>query len=174
MPAGSTYTPIATTTLGSAANTLTFSSISGSYTDIVAICSVKGTTGTNEVIRAQVNGDTGNNYSYTFLQGSATDGAYSARASNTSLILVQANNNGVPTPSNTFGTFITHFMNYSNTTTNKTILSRGNALGSPGDASGASVSLWRSTAAITSIRFYIAAGNFDTGSTFTLYGIASA
>ena len=37
MAAGSTYTPIATTTLGSAQADVTFSSISGSYTDLVLI-----------------------------------------------------------------------------------------------------------------------------------------
>ena len=32
-----TYEPIATTTLGSAASTITFSSISGSYTDLILV-----------------------------------------------------------------------------------------------------------------------------------------
>jgi hypothetical protein len=165
----STYEPIATTTLGSSANTVTFSSISGSYTDIVAICSVKATTGSDEVLRSQVNGDTGSNYSYTYLQG-VSAGAQSGRASNTSLILAQAGNLAIPESANTFAPYVIQYMNYSNTTTNKTILARGAGV----NQAGASVSLWRSTSAITSIRFYIAAGNFDTGSTFTLYGIKAA
>ena len=169
MPAGSTYTPIATTTLGSAANQVTFSSIAGTYTDIVAICSIKATTGSNEVLRAQVNGDTGSNYSYTYLQGVST-GAESGRASNSTLILAQAGNQAIPEAASTFAPYTVQFMNYSNTTTNKTIIARGAGT----NQAGASVSLWRNTAAITSIRFYIAAGNFDTGSTFTLYGIAAA
>lgn len=169
-----TYEPIATTTLSSTASQVSFTSISGTYTDIVAVCLIKATTGTNETLKIQVNGDTGNNYSCTYLQGSASDGAYSARASNISLILGQANNNGIPTGASTFGSFISHFMNYANTTTYKTVLSRGNSLGSPGDATGAAVSLWRSTSAITSIRFFVNTGNFDTGSTFTLYGIKAA
>jgi hypothetical protein len=35
MAAGNTYTPLATQTLGSAAASVTFSSISGAYTDLV-------------------------------------------------------------------------------------------------------------------------------------------
>jgi hypothetical protein len=169
MAAGSTYTPIATTTLVSATNTVSFTSISGSYTDIVAICSVKATTGSNEVLRAQVNGDTGSNYSYTYVQA-VSAGAQSARASNTTLILAQGGNQAIVETASTFAAYTVQFMNYSNTTTNKTILSRGAGT----NQAGASVSLWRNTAAINSIRFFIAAGNFDTGSTFTLYGIAAA
>jgi len=37
MAAGKTYEPIATTTLSSSAATITFSSISGSYTDLVFV-----------------------------------------------------------------------------------------------------------------------------------------
>ncbi len=69
-------------------------------------------------------------------------------------------------------TFTLQFMNYSNATTYKTILVRG------GDASqkvDATVNLWRSTSAITSITLFPGGGNsFLTGSTFSLYGIAAA
>ena len=66
---------------------------------------------------------------------------------------------------------IVQFMNYSNTTTNKTVLSRANNAATGTDAI---VNLWRSTAAITSIYVYVPSGNFATGSTFTLYGILAA
>ena len=39
MAAGATYEPIATNTLGSAAASVTFSGISGSYTDLILITS---------------------------------------------------------------------------------------------------------------------------------------
>jgi hypothetical protein len=161
-----TYESIATTTLTGTQNSVTFSSISGSFTDIIAVLSIKATSGSNEVLRAQVNSDTGNNYSYTYVQG-VSAGAQSGRASNTSLILAQGGNAAIDEASNTFSPYVVQFMNYSNTTTNKTILARGAGVAQ----AGASVSLWRNTAAINAIRFYIAAGNFDTGSTFTLYGI---
>ncbi len=61
-------------------------------------------------------------------------------------------------------------MNYSNTTTYKTILSRSSDL-----YTEASVNLWRNTAAITSIIIGAqGAYTFSAGSTFTLYGIKAA
>ena len=62
-------------------------------------------------------------------------------------------------------------MNYSNTTTYKTALSRSNNANTGTDAI---VGLWRSTAAINSIVVLISGNQFATGSTFTLYGIKSA
>jgi hypothetical protein len=43
MAAGNTYTPLATQTLGSAAASVTFSSISGAYTDLVLVLNIKST-----------------------------------------------------------------------------------------------------------------------------------
>jgi hypothetical protein len=63
-------------------------------------------------------------------------------------------------------------MNYANTTTYKTVLTRANAAASGVDAS---VGLWGSTAAITSITFDLPlVRTISTGSTFTLYGIKAA
>jgi hypothetical protein len=66
---------------------------------------------------------------------------------------------------------ICQFQNYSNTTTNKTILFRQNAASTSVQAG---VTLWRNTSAITSIYLFLNADSFATGSTFTLYGIKSA
>jgi hypothetical protein len=57
--------------------------------------------------------------------------------------------------------------NYSNTTTNKTAISRFSS--TTGDVA-AFASLWRSTSAITSIKIYQVSGNLNTGSTFTYTG----
>lgn len=174
MPAGSTYSTIATTTLGSAASSVTFSSISGSYTDLVIVSNVKITTsGFGLVI--QFNSDTGTNYSLTNIEGNGTT-ANSGRATSASYITLTYGI-GIPTASNTFSTVITNVMNYSNSTTNKTILSRhsnGSTSNSPGTE--AIVGLWRNTAAITSITLKQQTGsnNLDAGSVFTLYGITAA
>ena len=67
----STYQPIATNTLGSAAASVTFSSISGAYTDLVLIMNA-GSSTTNADVDINVNGDTGANYSRTILYGTGS------------------------------------------------------------------------------------------------------
>jgi hypothetical protein len=65
-------------------------------------------------------------------------------------------------------TIVASVMNYSNTTTNKTLLSRG---GNAESSTSAIVGLWRNTAAINRIDLKATSTNYATGSTFTLYGI---
>jgi hypothetical protein len=62
-------------------------------------------------------------------------------------------------------------MNYSNTTTNKTCISRA---ARTDVSTWAFVNLWRNTAAITSLRITGLGETYSTGSTFTLYGIKAA
>lgn len=167
MAAGSTYTPIATTTLGSNQAEITFNSIGG-YTDLVLIVSAKQTPALNtQYIR--FNGDTGTNYSYTILTGNGTS-AVSTRYSNQDRWY--SGYYAVP-PTDSYGIEIYNFQNYANTTTYKTGLSRTNRASGGVDAM---VGLWRSTSAITSITYGIsgASAYLTSGSTFTLYGIAAA
>lgn len=155
----STYTPIATTTLGSNAGSVTFSSVPSTYTDIVAVCNIKLSGGST--IYTQLNADNGNNYSSTGLNGEAGV-ASSSRNSNINSPLF-----GYSGDTTNFNNCIIHYMNYSNTTTNKTMIGRGNA----SDYVTARVALWRNTAAINEIKIL---GSFATGSSFTLYGIKAA
>jgi hypothetical protein len=162
-----TYTPIATNTLGSAAADVTFSSIPSGYTDLVVVMQTQSTAGSFANLNIQFNGDTGTNYSRTILFGNGTS-AGSGRSSNANEITV----NTMPTAGQGFWTIVKlDIMNYSNTTTNKTVLDRASLLN---DAAFASASLWRSTSAINSIKIYSSSGNLNTGSTFSLYGILAA
>jgi hypothetical protein len=170
MAAGSTYTPIATTTLGSNTASYTFSSISGSYTDLVLVCQVQQVTD-GEDFAVQVNGDTAANYSRTYLCGDGST-AHSGRSSSASNIILD--HHATPPTASSFTVNILNFENYSNATTYKTVLARSNSLSTYGGAV-AVVGLWRNTAAITSITVFCTnSSNMKTGSTFTLYGIASA
>ena len=63
---------------------------------------------------------------------------------------------------------IWNVMNYANTTTNKTVISRGNA---SANSVRINAGLWRSTAAITTIDLSAATSTFISGSTFNLFGI---
>jgi hypothetical protein len=149
---------------------VTFSSISGIYTDLVLIMSAFGSV-SGQDIRVQVNSDTASNYSLTRLVGYTT--AFSNRASNATYWQI-TNSVGIGSSSSDPTADVIQFMNYSNTTTNKTILVRHNQPQSSLMETAAQVGLWRSTNAITSITFSLSSGNYSSGSTFTLYGIKAA
>lgn len=165
MTAGATYVPIATQTLGTAAATVTFSSIPGTYTDLELVVSYQGTsTGAN----LYPNGDGTANKSYTGLRGNGTT-ADSNRASNS--VAIQ---DYVTTSTNASGEFTVskfYVFNYANTTTYKTVLVKKSEASAYVEAL---VGTHRITTAITSLQVSSASGNFAVGSTFTLYGIAAA
>jgi hypothetical protein len=164
MPA--TYEPIATTTLGSNA-TITFSSIPSGYTDLRLV--VVGTTTNNIAGQVRVNGDTGTNYSGTYIQGTGTV-VQSSKYSSGSRIWLNPDN-GTSTTVPTMHTL--DIFSYSGST-NKSCLTT-----SSDDRNGsgyvvAQVALWRSTSTITSITIETNGGTFATGTTATLYGILKA
>jgi hypothetical protein len=163
MAAGSTYTPIATTTLGSAAANVTFSSL-GSYTDLVLIFNGRCTSAGGANAFLQFNGDTATNYSSTGMYGDGTSVA-SFRGSN------NASCGGCIVDNVNYGTVIYNIMNYANSSSYKTVIGRGSNTGQYVDMR---IGLWRSTAAITSILIYSNGGDWLAGSTFTLYGITAA
>jgi hypothetical protein len=162
MPAGSTYSTIATYTVPSAQASYTFSSIPSTYTDLVLIMNNIHTTNAVDAW-FQLNGDTGTNYSRTNLIG---DGSAAASGRNTNVGFGY----GLLTYTS-FSTNRLHFNNYSNTTTNKTVLIRAD---NAGNYATTAVDLWRNTSAINSIKIGCISGSFDVGSTFTLYGITAA
>jgi hypothetical protein len=161
-----TYTPIATTTLGSAAASYTFSSIPATYTDLVLVVAPFLSSSTTNM-EMRLNGDTATNYSITTVYGNGTS-AVSARQSSASTMLLDYSTD----PNTTVGTYLVQFMNYSNTTTYKTVLSRAN---NASKGTEAVVGLWRSTAAINTILIQVGISlTFAAGTTFSLYGIKAA
>lgn len=166
-----TYEKIATTTLGTAAASVTFSSIVSTYTDLILISSARSTiasTGNN--LYCRFNADSGSNYSATEIAGDGSS-AYADQQTNSTYSFIGFTS-GASSSSGIYGISTSHFMNYANSTTFKTVLSRGSAIG---QGTHEIVSLWRSTSAINQIVVYPAgANNFATGSTFTLYGIKAA
>ena len=167
MAAGNTYVALATNTLSSPTASITFSSISGAYTDLVLVVNYGFNSG--QYISLQMNGDTTvTNYSGTWLGGNGTaasSGRYTGANGGLWLSMVDADANV-----HTISKF--EIMNYSNATTYKTVLARNNRAGV---WSAAQVGLWRNTAAITSILIKELSGyNFVSGTTFQLFGIAAA
>ena len=164
-----TYTPIASITLGANAPSVTFNSIPQTYTDLVLV-SIYGNSTLDTSGWLRFNSDSGSNYSWTYLLGDGS-GAYSGRFSNQTYTTLDGA--GAGTTINTGIQAISHIMNYSNSTTNKTVLTRDNN-GATYKSVELKVGLWRSTAAITSITVGGVTGNLITGSTFNLYGILGA
>jgi hypothetical protein len=157
-----TYDPIASITLGAASSSVTFSAIPQTYTDLVVVIFSDQTASSPSYV--QFNGDTATNYSSTNITGdgaTVTTGRVSTSATGIAIATTSANDQ----------ISIVNIMNYANTTTNKTSLIRRN------DAA-AQISLvaglWRSTAAITSIRLFSNSSTFTSNSTFNLYGIKAA
>jgi hypothetical protein len=164
MPATQTYEPIQTYTLGSAQTTVTFNSIPSTYTDLILIVAGKDNT-TTDSFTIVFNGDTGSNYSMTYMQGNGSSGS-SGRSSNTTSIqdmLV------VDTTAVASGIF--HIMNYKNTSVYKTVIARGDTTDF---AIRGSIGLWRSNSAINSIAVRPGSSSFASGAIFTLYGILAA
>lgn len=165
-----TYEPISTTTLSSATNTITISSIPQTYTDLVLVIgSVRDSAGGSSVVAVRYNGDTGANYSCTYIGASGAGGLYSGRRSSDNGIWL----GGMYSPR---GTFRINISNYSNTTTNKTSISRQDFYATAYESVGQYIGLWRSNAAITSVTIYSidVSPQFDVGTSFTLYGIKAA
>jgi hypothetical protein len=168
----SAYEVISTQTLGTAASSVTFSSIPQTYTDLVLWFDTSMSS-TGASIYAEFNADTSTLYSVTFLGGNGTS-AYTGRASAVNSAAIAAWQSGYGS-----SRFIvtSNIMNYSNTTTFKTVL---NKYSQAGNAVETLVNLYRSTSAITSIKLDSRSGGtptghtFSTGSTFTLYGVKAA
>lgn len=160
-----TYTPIATTTLGTNSASVTLSSIPSTYTDLVLICNLTAnTTPLNMGIR--FNSDTSSLYSGTTMGGTGSSAA-STRYSGTLFGEIYASTGTVSGNQ----IFIMNIMNYSNTTTFKTALTRFN---STSYGTEAQANLYRSTSAINSVTVLAQNDSYASGSTFTLYGVKSA
>jgi len=163
-----TYEPIATQTLGSAVQTVTFSSIPATYTDLVFVVNAQASLQSD--LYLTFNGDTSALYSNTTLYGDGST-AGSTRNSRGNAFMTLTYYGNLTTTAGA-SVHIVNVMNYSNTTTNKTVLSRCNAAAAGVDAS---VGMWGSTSAVSSVTFDLpSTRTFSAGSTFTLYGIKAA
>ena len=165
MPA--TYEPIATTTLGSAAATISFTSISSAYTDLRVV--ITGTHDTTDATaRLQYNSDTSALYSQTQLGG---DGATASSSTASGLTRISC---GFNTFNQTLPSLLTiDVFSYSGSTNKTCLITQSSDKNGSGQVYR-SVGLYRSTSAISSIQLFFTSGNFNTGTTATLYGILRA
>lgn len=167
MPDVSTEVAIATTTLGSAASTITFSSISSAYTDLRLVVTGAGT-GVGIYLNARFNSDSGSNYSVTNLFGTGAS-AISGRTTSAAQMLLSTNQLTTTNPS-----MITmDIFSYAGSTYKTSLNTASNDKNGSGIVLR-NVGLWQSTSAINSITLldtYGGGGQFAAGTTATLYGI---
>jgi hypothetical protein len=166
MPA--TYEPIATTTLGSAASTITFSSIPATYTDLRLVLN-SSVSATGSELKLTFNNDTATNYSFTSLYGyGATANSYR-----------ETSRVGIPLdaafgiPNTQWALWTADVFSYAGST-NKTALTTGSNDNNGSGATFRNVGLWRSTSAITRLDLSVSGITFSIGTIATLYGIKNA
>lgn len=169
----SDYESIATYLVGSGGVAdVTFSSIPSTYKHL----QIRGIarnmhTVVGDTLRFQYNGDTASNYNFHSLYGTGSSVAsYSSGSTNIPAIANAIGGNGL---ANDFAPFIYDILDYANT--NKYKVGRMLGGSDQNSASGAEIdlnsTLWRSTAAISSIKLYCTTANLAQYSHFALYGI---
>lgn len=167
MPA--TYDAIASTTLGSAASQIEFTSISGSYTDLRIVFVYIASSADTVTPYLRFNGDSGANYSLTRLQGNGTTASSSSSGVEAEIYI---QNTGYVSTTIPFLATI-DIPSYSGSTNKTCLITSSPDRNGAGTVAGI-VGLWRDTSAITSIRLFTNSGTFAAGTTATLYGITKA
>ena len=161
------YESIATVSVGSggAAN-VEFTSIPATFTHL-QIRAIAKASGTNFNPKMQFNNDTATNYSWHYIYGDGSTVAAGAGATQAFIY-----NSIISTNASMYNGFVIDILDYANTNKYKTTRELS---GQDRNGSG-EIALWsgnwRSTSAITSIKF--SNGTFDQYSHFALYGIRSA
>ena len=174
-----TYTLIASNTLGSSAASVTFSAIPNTFTDLVLKFSVRSTGGSNtfDHINVTFNGDTASNYSRTYLNGNGAAAA-SGRSTSASLFGMLQAADGATATSNTFSNGELYIPSY--TASQNKPVSQDSAQETNATTAYRVVNagLWRNTSAITSIELAVGGSggstDFVSGSSFFLYGIKNS
>lgn len=162
-----TYEPISTTTLSSAANSITFSSIPATYTDLHLVVTTLGATG--DYISIRFNGDTSTNYSW-IIGGMDNTGTFQQKATGQAQGRIGNSMNSATIPTVTR----TDIFSYAGSTYKTVNSTSGSDINGSGEVR-VFTNMWRSTAAINSILLRGDAGaNFAIGTKATLYGIKAA
>ena len=165
------YDSISSVTLSAATPSITFSGIPSTYTHLQLRCTMLGTSATAAgSVNVQFNGDTGANYAFHLLNGigSGTPAAYGAASASNGRFFGYTG--GIRTIYPTVG--IVDILDYASITKYKTMRGlAGNDFNGSGEVQFSS-SLWMNSASgISTITITDSSMNFDTNSSFALYGV---
>jgi len=152
-----------------ASGTITFSSIPSTYKHLQIRYVMTNTANNFAILRMQVNGDTGSNYSYYDLYGNNSSVQVSSNTSTTFMNLTSGAIGLTTTPN----AGVIDVLDYTNTSKFKTVrtLSGTHQAADYYAEVGLGAGNWRSTSAVTSLTLFAAAGSFATAGRISLYGI---
>lgn len=154
----SAYTAIASQTLGSSASSVTFSSIPGTFRDLVLVVNTR-TTVADTIITGQVNGSAADLFNVDMIGNGST-----ATSSTANRIFFGYSNAD-------WQLAVLQILDYQVTDKHKSMLLRSNSTSaSPGVRANAI--RWASTSAITSLTI-VSGSQLEAGSTFSLYGVSA-
>ena len=158
------YESIATTTLGSATASVTFSSIPATYTHLQIRGFARSTV--DSQLDTTFNSDTGANYSYHSILGYGS-GVEASGGANTTKIIMEAMTN----TASVFTGYIIDILDYANTNKYKTTRNLAGFDSNGGGRVSLNSGNWRNTNAITSVTLTARDTTFAQYSQFALYGI---
>ena len=168
-----TYVKIATVSLGSAASTISFTSIPSTYTDLLIMGSLRNSaadTNTDTVLTFNSNTSS---YSGRRLAGNGSSASSDTQGA-TNGYYFSLTGEGTNWTASTFSNGSIYIPNY--TSSNNKSISTDAVAENNGTAASAQLAagLWSNSAAITSITLTSGNGNFVQYSTATLYGISKS
>jgi hypothetical protein len=163
--------PIAQVTSSGSTSQLFFDNIPQTFQDLVLIGSTRTAAAvTVASVYILINNNQATNRSVTVLSGNGS-AASSSRFSG-STFMFSATLPGASSTAGIFNAFNAHILNYTNTTTFKTVLTRNASDLNGSGVTELTANLLQSTAAVTSVNVINDGfNNFAAGSTVTLYGI---
>ena len=164
--ATNSYESISTVTVGAGGSSvITFSSIPSTYKHL-QIRYINTTSTVNQNLVVTFNSDTGSNYAWHRLLGDGSSAIADASSSTTGMNIGRSGGN-----STSFAGGVFDILDYANTSKYKTART---LYGTDQNGSGLiflASGLWQNTAAISTVTFTPASGNFAQYSQFALYGI---
>lgn len=156
-----TYTPIASITLSANTSQVVISDLPQTFRDLILV--FNGTVSDFVNVLVSINGDVSSAYQRVQMAGTGSGSGSSSSGTHPGLYMVF----GGPSE-RVYGQL--QLMDYSQTDRQKTALSRGHTSSSEVASRGLR---WPSNAAVTSLTATAQTGNFLSGSTFNLFGIAA-
>lgn len=173
-PAASAMSQIANSVLGSAAASVTFSSIPGTFNHLQLMGQARSTAAAaSDEFAVQLNGDTGSNYLRQSMFGNGSGSASASIATTSSSWTCGTGDLAGATATAGFtGLLYMSIPLYAGTTWAKTVNWHSGLDDSLVHSIVALTGTWNSTAAVTSVKVFALSGpNFAAGSAFYLYGV---